>query len=256
MTKTAETLKLEKALELRSRKRREYGCTEVTIGFEKGGHGDEIVDYMSLDSTDVFRCFEIKVSLADLKSDNKKSWYGNYNYLVVSDALYHQNPAWGNYIPPYVGILCGENLTAKRNAKEKKISDEQKSMLKGSLIRSVFWKMEEYKDADNQDVLKELRRNLSEKEEEFAAYKLETERRQWISEDYECYYRRNHQDESFSLEHQAKRERQEYALRKKNLFSWKKEGEKWICPNCGYESSDEQPGNYCSHCGSDLRKLI
>lgn len=87
MAKTEETKMLERSLEERSRKKREYGCEEVTIGFKHEGHGDEIVDYMTMDADEVFRCYELKVTLADLKTDNKLSWYGDYNYLVISDLL-------------------------------------------------------------------------------------------------------------------------------------------------------------------------
>ena len=60
MSKTQETLSLEAALYALSEKKRYYGCTEVTIGFKKTGHGDEIVDFMSLDADGIFRCYEIR----------------------------------------------------------------------------------------------------------------------------------------------------------------------------------------------------
>ena len=37
---------------------------------------------------DLFRCYEIKVTMQDFRSKAKKSWYGNYNYLVISSKLY------------------------------------------------------------------------------------------------------------------------------------------------------------------------
>ena len=82
--KTKETKNLEKALDALSKAKREYGCEEVTIGFKSSGHGDEIVDYMTMDAKGIFKCYELKVTLQDLKTDNKKSFYGDYNYLVVS----------------------------------------------------------------------------------------------------------------------------------------------------------------------------
>jgi len=140
---------LEKALEERCVKKREYGSKEVTIGFKHGGHGDEIVDFMTVDSDSVIRCYELKVTLQDLRSEAKKSWYGDYNYLVVSDALLARSPSWGNYIPPYVGILAGTSLKSCRNAKKKVISEDVRQMCRDSLIRTLFWKMEEYRSAQD-----------------------------------------------------------------------------------------------------------
>lgn len=38
-----------------------FGCLEVTIGW----YGRKRVDFMSMDSKEIFRCFEIKISKAD-----------------------------------------------------------------------------------------------------------------------------------------------------------------------------------------------
>ena len=74
MAKTKETIAIEHALSDMCRKKRIYGCEEVTIGFPNDGHGNEIVDFMSMDSKGILRCYEIKISLADLHSNAKKSW--------------------------------------------------------------------------------------------------------------------------------------------------------------------------------------
>ena len=68
---------------------KEYGTTEVTIQRKKQKR--ELVDFMSYDPRkDIFRCYEIKVSMNDFHSKAAKSWYGNYNYLVLSRELYMQ----------------------------------------------------------------------------------------------------------------------------------------------------------------------
>ena len=61
-----------------------YGCYEVCLG---AGYGDEYVDYMTMSSTNVFRAYEIKVSLSDLKSKAKLSFCGDYNYIVLPSEL-------------------------------------------------------------------------------------------------------------------------------------------------------------------------
>lgn len=259
MAKTQETKDLENALDSRSREKREYGCEEVTIGFKKDAHGDEIVDYMTMDADSIFKCYEIKVSLADLKTENKKSFYGDYNYLVVSDALYAKSPVFDNYIPPYAGILAGADLVMKRPAKKKEISPETREMLKDSLLRSVYWKMENYKDARDLANYRSLQKDLTDKMEELQTVQRQNERELWTYQDYEHFYRLNHQDETFTLENGAKKQRQEAALRQKGEYTWIEKNGKYNCPQCGREALEDTENkalltDYCPFCGADLRK--
>ncbi len=256
MTKTKKTVALENALEKRARENREYGCREITIGFRRQGHGDEIVDFMSMDAESVFRCYELKVSLADLKSEAKKSWYGDYNYLVAAGEVYKAVEEWEDYIPPFVGILTDEDLTVRRKAQRISITDEQRQMLKDSLIRSVFWKMNDYKDSGDPEAYHALRNDLAQLQERFEAYRLETDRNNWTLKDYERYYALNHQLDRFSLENDAKIQRNQYYARKKGEFTWTENK----CPVCGNSAVtvNDEPllSDFCPFCGADLRRLI
>lgn len=248
MTKTAATIELENALDAYSEKKREYGCREITIGFHYEGHGDEIVDYMTMDGHSVFRCYELKVSLSDLKTDNKKSFYGDYNYLVVSEDLYRKNPVWDNWIPPYCGILYGKALKVVRNAKKKRVDDTTREMLKDSLIRTLYWKMKDYQNADNLEGLHEMQRR-HEKDVNSLEEKLKiSDRKVWTYDDYEHYYRLNHQIPSFKISDGAKEERRQYSLRKEGKFVINQ-----VCPVCGRTLQDDE--KWCPACGTDLRKL-
>lgn len=244
---------LENALDEQSRKMREYGCEEVTIGFKSGGHGDEIADYMTMDSKNVFKCYEIKVTLQDLKTENRKSFYGDYNYLVVSKSLYAQNPSWSNYIPGYCGILVGKELTVKRQAKRKTITEETREMLKDSLLRSVFWKYENYKDASDLAQYRSLQKQLQQKEQELIDLDRKNERTIWTYHDYEFWYRKNHQDPSFSIEKQAKIERSQANEREKKGYTWLRQEDRWKCPHCQKTADLATP--FCPFCGTDLRNL-
>lgn len=255
MAKTQATLNLEHALDEECRKKREYGCEEVTIGFHAEGHGDEIVDFMTMDSKDVFRCYELKVTLSDLKTDNKKSFYGDYNYLVVSESLYARNPSWGNYIPPYVGILSGVKLQVRRQAKKKEIDEKTREMLKSSLIRSVFWKYENYRDAGNLNKYRDLEKQLQEAQDALTTLKQQDERTVWTAQDYEVWYRKNHQAPSFNLEQAGKEERRQYALRVKGSYTWREENGSLVCPACGKKAENQIRTNFCPFCGADLRNL-
>ena len=172
MPKRQETLLLEAALKKKTKKQRIYGCEEITIGFQNSGNGHEIVDFMTLDSKSIIRCYEIKVTIADFKSAAKKSWYGNYNYLVVSSALYC---SYKDYIqehtPLHVGILVGEYLHSERNCQRIDIPSEQYQMLLESMVRSMYWKLSKYYDAANADLqrnanaeIRKLKKQLSEAE--------------------------------------------------------------------------------------------
>ena len=165
MSKTEETKAIENVLRNECRHKRIYGCGEVTIGFQKTGHGNEIVDYISMDSSGIFRCYEIKVSESDLKSGAKKSFYGHYNYLVVTDKLYDRIEAekgWADYIQTSVGIISANIndstacFTSKRKAKKQNLNQETELMLKDSMIRSLYWKMEKYRDSGDENKLSSL----------------------------------------------------------------------------------------------------
>ena len=74
MAERKETIAIKRLLDYDTEEKRIYGCEEVTIGFWHEKKGNEHVDYMTMDSHDIFRCYEIKVSMQDLKSHAKKSF--------------------------------------------------------------------------------------------------------------------------------------------------------------------------------------
>lgn len=253
MSKTEETKLLEEALHLRQVEKREYGCEEVTVGFKSGGKGDEIVDYMTMDASDQFRCYEIKVTFSDLKSDNALSFYGDYNYLVVSESLYLRNPVWENHIPPYAGILCGKDLRVIRQAKQKRIDEKTRQMLKSSLLRSVCWKYENHRNAQILNETRTLERQMEQMKQQYQDRIDALDQMEWVYHDFEHYYGANHQIADFHLEKEAMVQRNQYALRKQGKMGWMAEGSDLKCPVCGYHHSIETP--YCPDCGADLRKI-
>ena len=58
----------------------------MTIG-RAGSSGYERCDYVEFDTSSEIRCYEIKVTMSDLKSKNKLSYLGDKNYLVVPKKL-------------------------------------------------------------------------------------------------------------------------------------------------------------------------
>lgn len=167
MPKRKETLELEDKLHYMCRKRRIYGCEEVTIGFYNNGHGNEIVDFCSMDSKGLLRCYEIKVTMADLKSRAKKSWYGHYNYLFVTPELFSKiQQNIHEYIPDYVGVAVpcpnswSDGIEIRWNAKKQDLTPEQETMLKESMIRSMSYKMQKYRDAADMEKYSKLNSEL------------------------------------------------------------------------------------------------
>ena len=77
-----------------------YGCREVKIGGVKTRQfvtdKKEFVDYMTITSDGKITCYEIKSSLADIKSNARLSFYGHKNYFVMPIELYNdiRNESW------------------------------------------------------------------------------------------------------------------------------------------------------------------
>lgn len=187
MAERAETRFIKSMMDKVTKKRGLYGCEEVTIGFRGRGMGNEIADYMTMDSKGKLSCYEIKVTMQDLKSTAKKSFYAHKNYLVVTEALYEDInraeidlEAYG--IPLYVGIMTAkikydENgnpvdrqtwdfWSCERKPIKKDISIEDSIMLKESLIRSMFWKMDKYRTAASDKDIMDIHRKNKDLEKE------------------------------------------------------------------------------------------
>lgn len=149
--KRIETIVIEKVLQQslfgsNPKLAKEYGTTEVTVDFQRNGNGRELVDFMSYDAKkDDFRCYEIKVTMQDFHSKAKKSWCGNYNYLVLSKDLYEEKPLdwWIGEIPTGVGVIVVNTSTTEKrtvvNPRKRTISEDMKEVLKQSLIRTLFY---------------------------------------------------------------------------------------------------------------------
>lgn len=83
MAKTDKTKFLEERLWSEKNDRGIFGCFEVTIGW----YGKEIVDFITYQTNGEFRCYEIKVSVADFYSKARKSFLGDFNYYVIPEEL-------------------------------------------------------------------------------------------------------------------------------------------------------------------------
>lgn len=146
MSKTKETLQFEEYLEKYIHKQGIFGCPEVTIGW----FGNQRVDYLTYDTNDWFKCYEIKVTKKDFYSKCHNTFIGNYNYYVMPIDLYYQVK---EDIPKEIGVLVenkiGDKIYSHSPLRSIKKAMKQelkidKDILKNSLIRSlhreIYWK--------------------------------------------------------------------------------------------------------------------
>lgn len=154
--KTGLTMQAEKCPWHYTNKQGVFGCFEVTIGW----FGKERVDFMTYSTDNTIRCYEIKVTLADLKSTAKQTFIGDYNYLVVTKELWEiiQNDGslgWKYYKQ---GILVfqenGLGITSVKKAKKQGVTLGTRSTVLESLVRSLnrevgkFYKVKPFWEAD------------------------------------------------------------------------------------------------------------
>ena len=118
----------------------------------------------------VIEAKEDKVTMADLKSNAKLSWYGHYNYLVIGGELLDKLDIVKLLTPKEIGIL-DNNLSAIRRPKLKGIHDKTETMLKESLVRSMYHKMNKYKRTQDIDEYKKLESKVKRIERERNKYK-------------------------------------------------------------------------------------
>lgn len=141
MVKTDLTRQAEKCLWHYSNKQGVFGCFEVTIGW----FGKERVDFMTYSTDNTIRCYEIKVTLPDLKSKANQTFIGDYNYLVVTQKLWEIIQAddtlgWKYY---HQGILVfqekryGIGITSVKKAKKQQVSLGTRSTVLESMVRSL-----------------------------------------------------------------------------------------------------------------------
>lgn len=119
-----------------------YGAFEVALG---EAYGNEYVDYMTMSSTGEFRCYEIKQSYNDLHSKAKLSFYGDYNYLVMTEELYEEILAkgqkdWWNvsiYIRKYTARDNRPVLKLVKKAPKRTVAPWKRYELTHCMVRSL-----------------------------------------------------------------------------------------------------------------------
>lgn len=151
MAKTEETTNLEEMIMDHTLKLGVFGCLEVTIGFG----GNERVDYMTMDTKGIFRCYEIKVSKSDFNSNAKHSFVGNFNYYVMPIELYEEVK---NEIPKEIGVYTYGRVVKKPKCVNLKVD---KSILKDSLIRSMYRDASKIRKSESAHIMQNMERKIN-----------------------------------------------------------------------------------------------
>lgn len=99
--KTIETQQLEQALYAYCLEAQGIVVEEVTMPADQG-IVDTLACYTKNDGSREWRCYELKVSKADFRSQAKLSFVGHYNYLVLPPKLYEEIK---NEVPSGIGVL-------------------------------------------------------------------------------------------------------------------------------------------------------
>lgn len=161
VAKTDLTLQLEKAIQKETFKNMGvFGCLEVTIGW----YGKGRVDFMTMDSKEIFRCYELKVSKSDFHSEHGHNFVGNYNYYVIPIELYYEIK---DEVPREIGVYAwsGKYLSLIKRPKKQELKVD-KDILKNSMIRSLYRDTQKIKDSENVDYLNKLKTKVTRLERE------------------------------------------------------------------------------------------
>lgn len=129
--KTQQTIEIERVLVKRTKEKVGcYGVLEVTVGHIAGGKGYDRCDYVEFDTAGLITCYEVKVTLSDLMSNNKLSYVGDKNYLVVPEKLANEIEKI-NYNFGGVGLIVfdGEKLVLRKKSSKKVIGIGEKAEL-------------------------------------------------------------------------------------------------------------------------------
>lgn len=103
----------------------------------------------------MWKCFEIKISYEDFKSNAAKTFIGDYNYYLIPDTLLEKVD---KEIPSYIGIYVYQTTEPKyrwqnriychRRAKKQELKCTQDELYYG-MIKSLYREMNKYKKQVN-----------------------------------------------------------------------------------------------------------
>jgi hypothetical protein len=134
-------------------------CFEVGIK-------NEIVDCLTYNTKNEWRCYELKISVSDFHSKQAKTFVGNYNYYVIPNELLDKVKG---EIPDRIGIIVDGNRIVK-NPKHQDLLTSEK-VLYYSIIKSLYRETEKYIKIKQSGNIDEIDRLRKQKNQEIANWK-------------------------------------------------------------------------------------
>lgn len=158
MGKTELTKEIERAVSSETSKW--FGCPEVTIGW----YGTQRVDFMTMDTKDIFRCYEIKISKSDFRSKHGHNFVGHFNYYVIPKEMYEDIK---DEVDKDIGvyILNGKHIRLVKRPKKRNLKVDI-DILKNSMIRSLYRDACKVATSEDVEVMARLKNTLSKVEKE------------------------------------------------------------------------------------------
>lgn len=164
MAKTELTVTLEKEIQKTTFKNMGvFGCLEVTIGW----FGNRRVDFMTMDSKEIFRCYELKISKSDFHSKNGHNFVGHFNYYVMPIELYDEVK---EKIHKEIGVYTWNGRCLTLTKRPKKNMEVEIDILKNSLIRSLYRETQKIKKSENVEYITKLESKSARLEREKGKY--------------------------------------------------------------------------------------
>jgi len=158
IARTELTEKIEQAIYKETSIRAIFGCFEVTLGW----YGKGRVDYITMDTKDIFRCYEIKISKSDFHSEHGHNFIGHYNYYVMPKELFEEVK---DEIPKEIGVYgsyeCRDNmcLTLLKKPKKQELKIEM-DILKNSMIRSLSREVTKFYNTCDEKYINKLNKRI------------------------------------------------------------------------------------------------
>lgn len=164
------TQKLEEAIRRVTYKVGTFRCLEVKIGFDYNNeHGR--VDYLTIDTKNIIRCYEVKSSVSDFRSKAKWTFVGHYNYFVLDQDTWDKVK---DEVPPHVGVYVFGACVKK--PKKQQVSDEMINLIQMSMIRSLSRDSDKLYKTKNPRIIEQYETRITNLQNE--NYKLRNENSQ------------------------------------------------------------------------------
>lgn len=149
------TQKLELAIRRATSKVGVFQCYEVKIGFDyENKYGR--VDFLTIDTKNIVRCYEIKSSVSDFRSKAKWTFVGDYNYFVMDQDTFDKVK---DEIPRHVGVyIFGQCV---KRPKKQIVTDNTLSLIKMSMIRSLSRDVDKLYKLENPRIIEQYESTIT-----------------------------------------------------------------------------------------------